>query len=154
MPDVDRRDWDVAIPYTETVVVQDSDLDQFGHANNVTYLAWLEQVAWGHSRSLGLGMDEYRRLGCGCVVRRHEIEYLLPAFAGDTLLLGTWVEENDGRLSMWRGYQIVREGDGKTLLRARTRWVCIDLVSGKPRRMPPEFVIGYQPSLAKVSISP
>ena len=45
---------------------------------------------------------------------------------------------------MTRRYQIVRESDGRTLLRGRTRWVCVALDSGKPRRMPPEFLQGYQ----------
>ena len=138
--------FDVAEPYVERVTVQPSDIDEFGHANNVRYLQWLENVAWAHSVSLGLSMDDYRRLGCGVVARKHELEYLAPTFAGDELLLGTWVRENDGRLSMWRAYQIVRPRDGKTILRGSTHWVCIDMKTGKPRRMPPEFVEGYKPA--------
>ena len=140
--------WDVHSPHVIDVTVQEDDLDDFGHANNVVFLRWLEGVAWSHSRSLGLGMDDYRRLGCGCVVRRHELEYLAPAFAGDRLSLATWIEENDGRLSMWRGYQIGRPADGRILLRGRTHWVCVDLATGRPRRMPPEFVQGYRPAVA------
>lgn len=147
-------DWDVASPFVLEVTVEERDLDEFGHANNVVYLGWLERVAWAHSRSLGLGMDDYRRLGCGCVVRRHELEYLAPAFAGQRLVLGTWVQENDGKLSMWRGYQIRRPADGRTLLRGRTQWVCVDLASGRPRRMPPEFVNGYRPAAALGDLSP
>jgi len=80
------------------------------------------------------------------VARKHELEYLAPTFAGDELLLGTWVHENDGRLTMWRAYQILRQRDGKTVLRGRTQWVCVDLATGKPRRMPREFVDGYRPA--------
>ena len=138
--------WDVATPFTQPVTVQASDLDEFGHTNNVVYLSWLERIAWAHSISLGLSMDAYRRLGCGCVARKHELEYLAPTFAGDELEVGTWVHENDGRLTMWRAYQILRARDGKTVLRGRTQWVCVDLATGKPRRMPPEFVDGYRPA--------
>ncbi|HAI88496.1 MAG TPA: acyl-CoA thioesterase, partial [Alcanivorax sp.] len=28
----------------------------------------------------------------------------------------------------------------------RTKWVCVALDSGKPRRMPPEFLTGYRPT--------
>ena len=136
--------WDVAAPFVQRVTVQASDLDDFGHTNNVVYLSWLERVAWAHSVSLGLSMDDYRRLGAGVVARRHELEYLAPTFAGEELLLGTWVQENDERLTMWRGYQIVRPADAKTVLRGRTLWVCIDMKSGKPRRMPREFVEAYR----------
>lgn len=139
-----KPQWDVAEPFLQPVTVQAGDLDDFGHTNNVVYLSWLERVAWAHSVSLGLSMADYRRLGAGVVARKHELEYLAPTFAGDELLLGTWVHENDGRLSLWRSYQIVRAGDGRTVLRGRTHWVCVDLRTGKPRRMPPEFVEGYR----------
>ena len=138
--------WDVRDPYIERVTVQPEHIDRFGHTNNVVYLSWLEQVAWSHSQSLGLGFADYERFGCGCVARRHELDYLAPTFAGDELLLATFIHENDGRLSMWRGYQIIRAGDGKTVLRARTQWVCVDLKSGRPRRQPPEFVQAYRPA--------
>lgn len=139
--------WDVLTPFVQPVVVQPADIDEFGHTNNVVYLSWLERVAWAHSVQLGLGMDAYRRIGCGCVARKHELEYLAATFAGEELLLGTWVHENDERISMWRGYQILRPKDGRTVMRARTHWVCVDLKSGKPRRMPQEFVQAYRPAV-------
>lgn len=135
--------WDIATPYTEPVTVGPEHLDRFGHTNNVVYLQWLERVAWSHSNSLGLGFEDYERLNAGCVARKHELEYLAATFAGDELLLGTWVHENDGRLSMWRRYQIMRVGDGKTILRGQTHWVCIDMKTGKPKRQPPEFLAAY-----------
>lgn len=138
--------WDVRAPFTQAVTVQAADIDEFGHTNNVVYLAWLERVAWAHSVSLGLDMNAYRRIGCGCVARKHEMEYLAATFVGEELLLGTWVHENDERISMWRGYQIVRPKDGRTVMRARTHWVCVDLKSGKLRRMPEEFVKAYRPA--------
>lgn len=140
--------WDVPAPFIERARVGPEHLDQFGHTNNVVYLQWLEKVAWAHSISLGLGFDAYERLGAGCVARRHELDYLAATFAGDELLLATWVHENDGRLSMWRAYQIIRVGDGKTVLRGRTHWVCVDLKTGRPKRMPAEFVNGYRPATA------
>jgi acyl-CoA thioester hydrolase len=136
--------WDVVAPYVERVQVAREHLDAFGHTNNVVYLQWLEKVAWGHSKSLGLGFDAYERLNAGCVVRRHEIDYLAATFAGDEIALGTWIHENDGRLSMWRRFQFVRLRDSRTVLRAQTQWVCIDMKSGKPRRQPPEFVAAYR----------
>ncbi len=136
--------WDVDRPHIEAMTVGPEHLDRFGHTNNVMYLSWLEKVAWSHTVSLGLGFDDYQRLGAGCVARRHELDYLAPTFAGDELLLATWIHENDFRLSMWRRYQIIRASDQKTVLRGATQWVCVDMKSGKPRRMPPEFRV-YAP---------
>lgn len=136
--------WDVSRPFVETVLVGPEHLDAFGHTNNVVYLQWLERVAWAHSTALGLDWAAYQRLGAGCVARRHELDYLAATFAGQTLRLGTWIYENDGRLSMWRRYQIIRVDDGKTVLRGQTHWVCIDPISGRPKRQPPEFVEAYR----------
>jgi acyl-CoA thioester hydrolase len=138
--------WDVARPFVQVVEVKAEHLDDFAHTNNVVYLSWLQDVAWAHSVSLGLDMEAYRRIGSGCVARRHELDYLAPTFAGDRLHLATWVAENAGRIDMWRAYQVIREQDGKTVLRGRTQWVCVDMKSGRPRRQPPEFVAAYVPS--------
>ena len=138
--------WDVPAPFIEPVTVSVEHLDRFGHTNNVQYLRWLEQVAWAHSASLGLGFDDYERLNAGCVARRHELDYLAATFAGDALLLGTWIHECDAKFTMWRAYQIIRVADGKTVLRGRTQWVCIDMKTGRPKRMPAEFVAAYQPA--------
>jgi len=139
--------WDVAEPFVLSTHVSAEHIDEFGHANNVQYLRWCEQVAWEHSRSLGLSIERYRELGCGCVARRHELDYLLPTFVDDELLLGTWVAENDGRLSSWRAYQLIRVADARTVLRGRTQWISVDMNSGRPRRMPPEFVAAYRPAI-------
>jgi acyl-CoA thioester hydrolase len=136
--------WDVVEPYIERLTVEASHLDRFGHTNNVVYLQWLERVAWGHSISLGFGFERYEQLNAGCVARRHELDYLAATFAGEELAIGTWVHENDGKLSMWRRYQIIRLGDLKTVLRGQTQWVCVDMKSGRPKRQPPEFVAGYR----------
>jgi acyl-CoA thioester hydrolase len=135
--------WDYPSPYCITLAVGESDIDVMGHTNNVTYLRWLEQAAWSHSNTLGLDWPAYQRLNRAMVARRHELDYLAPSFKGDKLHVGTWLAENDGKLSMWRRYQIIRESDGQTLLRGLTHWVCVDLQTGKPRRQPEEFLKAY-----------
>jgi len=143
--------WDVDAPFTQRVVVGPEHLDSFQHTNNVVYLSWLEQVAWGHSQSLGLGIDDYRRLGAGCVARRHELDYLAATFEHDVLHLATWIAETDARVTMWRAYQVIREQDRRTVLRGRTQWVCVDMDTGRPKRMPPAFVDAYKVTVTPVS---
>ena len=138
-----RPGWDLPHPHVFSLSVPASAIDVMGHANNVEYLRWLEQTAWDHTRALGLGWEQYQQLNRGMVARHTELEYLAPAFENDELDIGTWIVENDQRISMVRRYQIRRRSDGMTLLRGRTRWVCVAIDSGKPRRMPPEFIEGY-----------
>ena len=50
----------------------------------------------------------------------------------------------DGKLAMERRFQLRRTSDGQTVMRGRWELVCIDISSGRPKRMPPEFVKAYQ----------
>lgn len=135
--------WDRPDPFTLDLRVQSDDIDGLGHANNAVYVSWLERCAWRHSQRLGLDLSEYRRLDRAMAVVRHEIDYLASAYENEELVMGTWIVEWDRKLKMDRCFQLIRPADGATLLRARTTFVCIELSSGKPRRMPGEFIDGY-----------
>jgi len=100
-------------------------------------------VAWEHSKALGLDFAAYEKAGKGVVVRHHELTYLGPTYEGDRVLCATWITGNDGRLRLRRRFQFVRQATGETCLRGLTDFVCISLTSGKPTRMPPEFVAAY-----------
>ena len=135
--------WTLPDPFVIDIVVQPEDIDGLGHANNAVYVSWLERCAWRHSQSLGLDLAEYRRLDRAMAVVRHEVDYLASAYEGDQLQLATWIVESDQRLKMTRHFQLRRPADDLTLLRAQTTFVCIELSTGKPKRMPVEFVEGY-----------
>lgn len=135
--------WSLPDPFVIDILVQPEDIDGLGHANNAVYVSWLERCAWRHSQSLGLDLAEYRRLDRAMAVVRHEVEYLASAYEGDQLQLATWIVESDQRLKMTRQFQLRRPADDLTLLRAQTTFVCIELSTGKPKRMPVEFVEGY-----------
>lgn len=137
--------WDFPTPFIMNKTVEQRHIDVMGHTNNVVYLRWCEEVAWAHSNMLGLDWPTYQRLNRALVARKHEIEYLAATFEGDELIRGTWIVENDGKLSLHRAYQFIRASDGKTVLRGRTHWVCVDIQSGAAKRMPIEFAKGYPP---------
>ena len=138
--------WDAPAPHVIAIDVTSAHIDLMQHVNNVHYLQWLENVAWDHSVALGMRPEDYTRLGHGMVVRRHELDYIAPALLGDRVLLATWIVGLD-RLSLHRRYQFVREADGATLFRGATHFVCVEIASGKVRRMPPEFAAVYSRGL-------
>jgi acyl-CoA thioester hydrolase len=80
-------------------------------------------------------------------ITRSEFEYLQASREGDEVAIGTWIVEWDEKLKMARRFQVIRICDGTTLLRARMRFACIELSSGRPRRLPPEFIAGYGPAV-------
>lgn len=136
--------WDLAVqPYVIDLQVQADEIDALGHANNAVYVSWLERCSWHHSQSLGLDLADYQRLDRAMAVVRNEIDYLASAYLGQHLQVATWIIESDHRFKMTRRFQVVRPADGVTLLRAFTTFACIEMSSGKPRRMPVEFVEGY-----------
>ena len=135
--------WDRATPFVIDLAVGPDDIDGLGHANNAVYVSWLERCAWRHSQRLGLDLAQYRQLDRAMAVVRHEIDYLAAAYEGDVLQLATWIVDWDQRLKMTRQFQLLRPHDGITLLRAQTTFVCIELSTGKPKRMPSEFIDGY-----------
>ncbi|NTY57743.1 thioesterase family protein [Pseudomonas sp. UMC631] len=135
--------WDLPDPFVIDISVNAEDIDGLGHANNAVYVSWLERCAGRHSQRRGLDLAEYRRLDRAMAVVRHEIDYLAAAYEGEELQMATWIVESDQKLRMDRRFQLVRPADGVTLLRARTTFVCIELSSGRPRRMPVEFIEGY-----------
>lgn len=138
--------WDHPTPFTLPAAPQPPDIDGLNHTNNAVYVQWCEKVAWAHSEALGLALADYHRLDRAMAIRRGEYDYLLPSGLGDTLTLGTWLFRGDGKLAMERRFQLIRDSDGATLMRGRWQLVCIELASGKPRRMPPEFCEVYLPA--------
>ena len=81
------------------------------------------------------------------VITRSEFDYLKPSHLGEQLVAATWIVEWDEKLTMQRRFQVIRPADGATVLRARMRFACVDVESGRPRRLPPEFIAGYGPAI-------
>jgi acyl-CoA thioester hydrolase len=137
--------WDLPSPFVHSVSAQAQDVDAYGHVNNSVYLRWLDEAAWAHSAALGVTSEHCVATRRGMVVWRSQLHYLAPTFAGDALEIATWLVFEDGRLRVDRRFQIRRPADAKTLLRGLIHYVCVDLDSGRPKRMPVEFVDHYRP---------
>ena len=110
-----------------------------GHINNSVYLNWLDQCVWDHCTAVAMPPETCRELNRGFAAVRHEIDYLAAAYPGDSVAIANWVTSNDGRLRAERRFQIIRMSDKKTLLRARSDYICTNLTNGRPARMPDIF---------------
>jgi len=144
---IDTAAWDYPDPHTLLTRVEKADIDGLNHTNNAVYVKWCEQVAWAHSVALGLDLQAYKRLNRAMAITHSEYHYLKASQVGDEVVAGTWITEWDGRLTMRRSFQVIRVGDGETLLRGGMRFACIDLDSGRPRRLPQAFIDGYGPAV-------
>ena len=123
--------------------VREDEIDVLGHANNVCYVAWMQDAALAHSAALGWSTEAYLRLGLGWVARSHTIEYHQSARAGDEITVETWVADFK-RVTSLRRYRIVRQSDGGLLATAETKWAFINYATGQLERVPKEIVQAYK----------
>ncbi len=115
--------------------VVDDDIDDLGHASNISYVRWVQDVAVKHSAAVGLDLAAYQRLGAVFVIVRHEIDYLRPALRGDRLRARTWISSAMAAKCI-RSTEIARESDAIVLARSTTTWGFIEVATGRPRRIP------------------
>ena len=118
--------------------VQEAEIDGLGHANNLEYLKWMQSAAIEHSSTQGWPPERYLEIGAGWVVRTHFIEYLQPAYAGQEIVVRTWVA-NFKKVTSLRKYTIVRLEDDTILAEAETNWAFIGTKHRVPRRIPAEL---------------
>lgn len=126
------------------VRVSPSHLDVLGHVNNVVYMTWMQEVALAHSTALGLGLADYLRLNHAMVATEHHVKYKKACFAEDELLLRTWLGEVSAYSSI-RHYLFYRKQDAAVVFQASSRFACVEISTGKIKRLSPSFTQAYQP---------
>ena len=124
--------------FRKDIVAAREDVDELGHISNLVYVRWVLEIAREHSAAVGWPHDAYLAMGAVWVVRKHEIEYLRPVFAGDAVALVTWVDAWKGASSV-RRTSIRSVAEGVEVARAATLWAFIDLEAQRPRRIPPDL---------------
>lgn len=117
--------------YEHVLTVGPEAIDVNGHVNNVEYVKWMQLVAVAHSAAQGWDDARYQQAGGTWVARSHFIEYLQPAFAGEEVLIKTWVSDFR-KVRSKRKYKMLRKSDGAVLARAETEWVFVNIATGRP----------------------
>lgn len=128
--------------YSKTITIPSSAIDENGHVNNVVYVQWMQDIAIAHYASIG-GV-EAQGPDATWVIRKHSIEYFLPAFEGEEIEVRTWVEYLRKVRSL-RMYEFVRKSDGKTLVKGESNWVFMDMKTGRPKAIPAEVENIFKP---------
>jgi acyl-CoA thioester hydrolase len=107
------------------------DIDGLGHVNNVVYLRYAQDAAVAHWFA---AVPAEHAESIVWVVRRHEIDYLAPAFKDDELLARTWVGKATAATSE-RVVEIWRPRDNQLVARVRSVWVPLDAETHRPQRV-------------------
>lgn len=119
------------------------EIDGVGHVNNIEYFRWLQSAAVAHSTAQGWPPESYHRLGQGWVVRTHQIEYLVPAFPGDEILIRTWIADMK-RVTSLRRYEVLRRSDRCQLAIASTNWAFVNFATHQLSRIPAEISSAFE----------
>jgi acyl-CoA thioester hydrolase len=115
-----------------------SDMDAYGHVNNVQFLRLLEDarvIAFAAA-----GSDEGGSVvDTGLLVARSEIEYLEPlVYRTEPVAIDLWVT-SIAAASFELGYEVLDDDDGsgrpRVYARASTTLVTFDLTLHRPRRL-------------------
>jgi acyl-CoA thioester hydrolase len=127
-----------------------SDMDAFGHVNNVVHLRYLEEaridLLFRLAREGAAPGGDVPFAG-GSVVARHEIDYLRPLYhRHEPVVVETWVTKI-AAASATLGYEVKDAGEGGAVyVRASTVIVPYNLEEERPRRLTPQeraFLEGY-----------
>ena len=129
--------------YEHTHTVLESEIDGQGHVNNIEYVKWMNWAAVAHSSLQGWPPERYSEVGAGWVVRTHRIDYLQAAFAGEEIVVRTWVSDFK-KVTSLRKYRILRPSDNTVLAVAETNWAFIGLEHHVPRRIPAELSRAFE----------
>ncbi|MDD2944714.1 acyl-CoA thioesterase [Acinetobacter haemolyticus] len=132
------------------ITVQAKDIDSLGHVNNVVYMHWMQDVATAHIEALGLGLNEYMELKHAMVAVEHHVQYRKAAFEGEKIILRTWLDDINALYS-FRQYVFYRPQDQSVLFMGNTKWACVEIATGRPKRMSPTFSQAYQPISEQVN---
>lgn len=114
------------------------DIDELNHVNNIVYLRYVQDAASGHWKTVPQEIASQ----IIWVARRHEIDYLKPAFLDDELVVKTWVDNFVGVKSI-RHCEIMRGEE--VLARSLTHWIALDAQTFRPKRITQEVVLQFFP---------
>jgi acyl-CoA thioester hydrolase len=123
------------------------DIDPAGHLNNASYLAYIEECNTQVAAAHGWPMTRIMEHGFGIVARRYRIEYREPAVMGDELEIATYISDVK-RATAVRHYTVKHVADSALLARAHVLWAWVDLTTGRPRRIPSEFMADFGPNIS------
>ena len=130
---MDRFEYTVDVRYT--------DLDTFGHVNNVVYGTYCEEARVAYIAEV-LGIDEIDEFSA--VVASLEIDFRASVTEPTSVDVRVWVTRL-GDSSMTMAYEL--EQDGRVVAEAETTIVAIDPATRETRSIPEEWreaVVEYE----------
>jgi len=125
--------------FTARVAMRWSDMDAYGHVNNVQFLTYVEEARVEMFQAVPLSGVDHRRdqVSAGILVKSSEITYLKPLLHRPAPVpIDVWVTKV-GAAYFALAYE-VHDDDGPVYARAASVMVPYDFGAERPRRLTPE----------------
>lgn len=120
--------------------VRFSDCDPMGHLNNARYIDYMLNAREDHlKQAYQIDLLEYHKQGIAWVVRRHDIQYVRPAFYNETVCIQSrLIELADSHVMV----EMLMYDEKQTTLKAImwTNFTSIDVKSGRKKDHSTEFM--------------
>lgn len=121
-------------------------LSMLGKNTNITnkgFLSILQDVAEMHSASIGYGVTDVTKTNYSWALLNWKVKMITRPKYGDTITVKTWSRYST-KLFSYRDFEILNEA-GETIAIATSKWVLIDIATGRIAKLEPELIAKYQP---------
>jgi YbgC/YbaW family acyl-CoA thioester hydrolase len=120
--------------------VRFSDCDPMGHLNNARYIDYMLNAREDHlKQAYQIDLLEYHKQGIAWVVRRHDIQYVRPAFYNETVCIQSrLIELADSHVMV----EMLMFDEKQTTLKAImwTNFTSVDVKTGRKKEPTTEFM--------------
>ena len=114
------------------IKITDDQLDFNGHLSNTEYVVWMQEVAYFHSVTNGMDVQDYLDLDAMFTIKSTCLKYSLPVFSGQTIIVKTKMEKVSKNKGL-RSYKFVRKEDDKVVAFGESVFVYVDINTSKPK---------------------
>ncbi|NNG10562.1 MAG: acyl-CoA thioesterase [Arenibacter sp.] len=121
--------------FEKTIKVQEGDLDDLNHVNNVRYVQWMQDIAKEHWQAKA---PEELVNTTVWVVLTHHITYKSAAKLNDNILIKTYIAKSKGPVSV-RVVEMYNKENKQLLVKSKTEWCLLNTETFKPMRISPEI---------------
>jgi YbgC/YbaW family acyl-CoA thioester hydrolase len=116
------------------VSIRRHETDSFGHVNNAVYLNYLEEANCDIMEQLGIPISLLKQQGIVILLKRVLLDFLAPAFHGDTLTFESWLIDMQEASGTWR-HEVFNQHRALILL-AEDTGVFMSTVTHRPVQIP------------------
>ncbi|MCF8479801.1 MAG: acyl-CoA thioesterase [Rhodospirillum sp.] len=125
--------------YALTFEIDARDIDFMGHANNASYIRWVQEAVIAHWRRVAPSEAVASYLW---VALKHEITYRNPGFLDDWVDVISRFERFKGARAFHR--TVIKRGE-EILAEARSVWCCLDAHTHRPTRIARRIAVLFVP---------